>query len=463
MLTKENIDSFFNEVILGSKQIILSNLEIIVDRYLAKPDYRWIDMKFSPVDGKDHFNDPAHGSDSIYIWIQGRALEALASGAMYLKSHTNLEQTKPLLEKVEVVLRDLLDHICQVRRQNSGRLFFTMTPQGEPYKLDANGSREIFKITPKDPYNFSDLFASKGIYSAASYLEDKELIADARGYALNVFDAIFNDSFISDQQQLDPKNPVSPVEGRYSHGSFMIQIGMAALMVEHQKDPLGVELGLRVIEHILSRYINIGSKWENLEDYDFVEFIDKDANPYEQHGQILSDPGHSLEFVGLALKFTNAVRRHNLATDTQYAQIQQIESYMPDILRRNFENGFQPQIGGIVKLFDLVSRTTVHKDMPWWSLPETLRAALECWKVSKVQGQKMYCLDVAQKVYNAYRTHYIKPETNFVAIQARSADGKVATSIPAVPDIDPLYHTGISLIDSVEVASEAITSNAWRT
>ena len=455
-MTEKKTESFFNEVVLGSRQIILSNLEIIVDRYLARPDYRWIDMKFSPVDGKDHFNDPAHGSESIYIWIQGRALEALTFSAMYLKSHSDLEQTKPLLEKVEVVLRDLLDHICQVRKQNSGRLFFTMTPQGEPYKLDANGSREVFKITSKDPYNFSDLFTSKGIYSAASYLDDKDLIADARSYSLNIVDAIFNGPFASDQQQLDPNNPVSPVAGRYSHGPFMIQIGMAALMVELQRDPLGVELGLKVIQHILSRHVNIGSKWENLEDYDFVEFIDKDGNPYEDHGHVISDSGHALEFVGLALKFTDAVKKYDLADEKQSAQIEQIEGYMPDILKRNFENGFQAQIGGIAKLFDLISRTTVHKDMPWWSLPETLRAALECWKISKTQEQKTYCLNVAQKVYNAYCANYIKPETNFVAIQARGADGKVATSIPAVPDIDPLYHTGVSLIDTVKVIADAI-------
>ena len=46
---------------------------------------------------------------------------------------------------------------------------------------------------------------------------------------------------------------------------------------------------------------------------------------------------------------------------------------LPLLLQTNFRNGFTGR--GICKAFDLVSGLPTNTDMPWWSLPETMRAA----------------------------------------------------------------------------------------
>src|SRR5690606_18756591 len=103
--------------------------------------------------------------------------------------------------------------------------------------------------------------------------------------------------------------------------------------------------------------------------------VDDEARPYRMEKTILSDPGHALEFVGFALKFFDVARRSGALTAKQEDEMQQAQSTLQSILQRNFENGFNRSVGGIVKSYDLVGRRPINGDMPWWNLPETMRAA----------------------------------------------------------------------------------------
>jgi hypothetical protein len=71
----------------------------------------------------------------------------------------------------------------------------------------------------------------QGMFVAAVYLGDDEARAQALAYVQSVSQAIESGQFRSDQEPLDPKNPVRPVAGRHSHGPFMIQLGAAAALV----------------------------------------------------------------------------------------------------------------------------------------------------------------------------------------------------------------------------------------
>ena len=124
---------------------------------------------------------------------------------------------------------------------------------------------------------------------------------------------------------------------------------------------------------------------------------------------------------------------------------------MPMILKQNFSNGFQGPPGGICKLFDLIARKTLNSDMPWWSLPETMRAALQCYSVATDETNRNYCLSIFGKCHNAFVENYIKPEFDLMAIQTLSKDGKIIDKIPSVPDADPGYHTGLCLIDILNI------------
>ena len=108
------------------------------------------------------------------------------------------------------------------------------------------------------------------------------------------------------------------------------------------------------------------------------EYIDDAGSPYENdQGQVISDPGHALEFVGLGSWFLREANRLPLMIRARVSgaesTLTRLREALPVLLQANFRNGF---IGyGICKAFDLVAGRPTNTDMPWWSLPETMRAA----------------------------------------------------------------------------------------
>lgn len=120
---------------------------------------------------------------------------------------------------------------------------------------------------------------------------------------------------------------------------------------------------------------------------------------------------------------------------------------LPPLFKHCYKLGFAPGPEGIIKAFDLRRRTPVNTDMPWWSLPETIRAAAELFKFT---GDPE-ALDILKECAEAFFENYINPAVHSMAYQTRSAGGKVVDVIPATPDADPAYHTGLSLIDAMKI------------
>ena len=123
---------------------------------------------------------------------------------------------------------------------------------------------------------------------------------------------------------------------------------------------------------------------------------------------------------------------------------------MPRILAHNFKNGFQPGPGGICKAFDLRSRKPLNTDMPWWSLPETMRAAAFCWNIAQTEEDRADSLSILRDCHNAFTQHFVRPDLHLMAYQTRNEKGEVIPVIPATADADPGYHTGLSIIDMLE-------------
>ncbi|MFT5377084.1 MAG: mannose/cellobiose epimerase-like protein (N-acyl-D-glucosamine 2-epimerase family) [Candidatus Latescibacterota bacterium] len=423
-------------------------MRAIVQRYQRTPDYPFIDTKLDLITGRDFDDgDSIRGKEAIYGWIQGRGLESLAGHARFFAQRSAGADLVPALE---VMLREILAQLRKMRQRNGGHLSFFMHPNGQPFRLDTDGHPESFALTAKDPFGFSDLFAAKGMFAAADYLGDDDARAESLAYIDAVEQAIWGQHFHSDQVSLDPKNHPEPKNDYYAHGHYMIHIGTAAIMASAGIES-AVERGLRLIEHELKTYVNLDGRIADLEEGDFWEGVDADGMPYrESSGVLLSDPGHSLEFVGLALKFIAACQQNDLATSEQIRRLQAVREHMPTILERNFKNGYIPEPRGISKAFDLASRTHLNTDMPWWNLPETIRAAALCLLSVEDAAQKALCLRILRDCHNAFR-EFTRPDLHLMAYQTRNISGQPVDAIPATADADPGYHTGLSLIDAIAV------------
>lgn len=425
--------------------MLVTVMQALADRF--DQAYPFVDTKLSLLTG-DNFDqdDPVRGKNAVYGWIQGRGLEALAGHCAWFEKQGLAGDLIPCLQEM---MHLVLGRLVEIWRQNNERLWFFMLPDGRPFMLGDDGQPAPFQITPDTPYGFSDLFSSKGMYAAACYLGDAQAKADALRYIEKVDAAIWEGRFENDQVTLDPKNPVMPVPGRVMQGPFMIQIGTAA-MLTLQGDRRGIEMGIRLVGHELENFVNLDGRISHLKEGDMWEANGEDGLPYyETSGALVSDPGHSLEFVGLALKFTRAAKKSGLLNDEQRDQITYFESVMPVIMKQNFENGFLGK--GINKAFDLASRKPLNTDLPWWNLPETMRTAAFCKHIVNDQADILMCDRVLRECHNAFVRYFVRPDLHLMAYQTITEAGEPVDVIPATADADPGYHTGLSIIDMLEV------------
>jgi len=422
--------------------ICLANIAAIADRFDAS--YPFVDTKLDLKTGRDFpADDPIRGRDCVYGWIQGRGLEALAGHALWLARFDD-PALKDLAARLRTQARAVLASLRRMRRANGGHLYFFMRPDGAPFALGDDGQPRDIPLAADAPSNFSDLFCAKGMLAGALLLRDAEALADARAYAAGVSADIWARRFVSDQQPLDPKNPIAHIAGRFDHGPYMINLGTCALLAA-VGDREAVADGLRLIEYELAYYANRNGRIAEFSEGDFWESIDAKGAPYRDgDGRVLSDPGHALEFVGLALKFAAATRAGGGARPSQLRILGQHLEALPALLAQNFANGYLPGPEGICKAFDLVSRQHLNTDMPWWNLPETIRAAAFCWR----EFSDPACLRIWAACHNAFLGQFVRPEVHLMAIQTRAADGSVIEAIPATADADPGYHTGLSLLDA---------------
>lgn len=438
------------------ERILINVLDALLERYERDHDYPFIDTKLNIITGKDYY--PAapecffKGKEVIYAWIQGRALESLAGHAVWLKSCSLMtpDAVATRVEKINKILHEVIDAMENIRARNHGRMFFTFSRSGDPLETHQGQLRVLTRIP--DGSNYSDLFYSKGLLCAAAYLGMTKKTAEAEHYFLRVVNDIRNQRFTTDQQSFDPKNPVTPVAGKHLQGPFMIALSGIAEAAAITGRQAWLRQGREFMEHIFKFHIDLYGNTD-LHQYDFWEAVDSSGNPWEEHGVIICDPGHALEFAGLSLKCLLQMREI-----PEFAGfVENCRSFYPELIMHCFQLGFNASAGGICKSYDLKARRPVNTDMPWWSLPETIRAAAEMVEFAPESTPAM--LKIIEQCSSAFLGKFVNPAVHSMAYQSRGAHGRPVDVIPATPDADPGYHTGLSIIAFLNVFSKAVKDN----
>ena len=431
------------------EKMLLEILDAMIERYERDPDYPFIDTKLNIITGKDHYPASSDnffkGRDVIYSWIQGRALESLAGHAVWLKNCSQLTpDAASRIVKIEKILREVIGSMENIRNRNHGRMFFAFSRSGEPLETHQGQLRNLLRIP--DGSNYSDLFYSKGLLCAAAFLGLETKTAEAEHYFLRVINDIRNRRFITDQQSFDPKNPVTAVTGKHLQGPFMIALSGIAEAAAVTGRQTWLRQGREFMEYIFKFHINMEAG-TGLQQYDFWEAVDSSGSPWDENGMILCDPGHALEFAGLSLKCLLQMR--TVPEFTGFTE--KCRSFYQELIVHCFRQGFNAQAGGICKSYDLKAHRPVNTDMPWWSLPETIRAAAEMLEFAPESTPAM--LKIIEQCSTAFLGKFVNPSVHSMAYQTRGADGRPVDVIPATPDADPGYHTGLSIIAFLNILS----------
>ena len=126
--------------------------------------------------------------------------------------------------------------------------------------------------------------------------------------------------------------------------------------------------------------------------------------------------------------------------------------HMRNLALKAFDLGFNKTHPGLYKAVNTRTGEPIEETMPWWNLPETMRAAARSCEATPDSEMRDACVQVLKKCHNAYFQYYLNRDNMLFPYQSISGEaGRVVDKAPAVPEGDPLYHTNLALLDMLNV------------
>jgi hypothetical protein len=403
----------------------------------------WLDMKFDPVNGEERdASMQFYRKDRIYGWIQGRALESFAAHLRWAEAMPGyLAFSMDTVRAAADRLYRTIMGTCFLPGAATVSAAFAMDPSGVP--LGRDYGTEATTLT--------QLFILRGLLAYASYAdrrEDAERIAAALRKAV---DASLRGECLDDQMKFESFGGEAYDEGRKGYEGQMISIGACELLIAHSRDRKDAERGLRCVSEVLASFL---LRREDGQPY-IVDALDRAGVPQRDAGRLTINPGHSIEFAGLALQFMRHASSMGLdlsaGSREKAEEIADMKAILQSVAFGCDCAGRAPH-GGIVRSVDAETLEVLNGACPWWSSFEAARTFGEIYADSRDETIKERCLAIIRSYLRCIKDVYIAPSKLGIPVQTVSEDGKILAIIPATPDIDAGYHTGIPLLDLYEIA-----------
>lgn len=408
--------------------IFMPTMRTMADRFGAFPSLGdWIDMKFDPADGAEREGAGAiYQREKVYGWIQGRGLEAISAFLRW-------NGLNPVYSSIAETLYERISRTCFSARDGSLRGGFVMNPWGEKLSESDSHTRSGTTLTA--------LFLLRGLFAFVSlpespYSADLSWIRPALRRAI---DAALSGECWNDQLSFAGStgggHAGSDDTRKQGYEGRMIALGACKHLFEATRDPVDCNRGIQLINAVLDGYFFRNSRGEPwLSDLPVQKLgldRDKDSLPPRVN------PGHIIEFVGLALQFqriTVGVAGHRLHP-------------LHELAHSAWKFG-RAACGGIVRGMDGETGAFLDPNCPWWSSFEAVRTFTELYLGAENADERRLCVGRIEASLACIEEVYLAPSTTGIPVQTVSPEGRVVHFIPATPDIDPGYHTGIPLMDA---------------
>ena len=426
------------------RTIIFDTVELMLDRRALRPDYGWIDLKLDAITGVDQFDiSGARDKDHIYSWIQGRGLEAVVTHIQWFGDFSGI--ATPDREALIQLGRSVAHKLIEARESQGGHFNFIL--QTEPGK---NGSEKDGR------YTMSDIFCARGLYAFHAVFGTTEQHKQSKAWLKAVIAAVISGNFYNDQLGFDKSQYQAYADGRTSYAGHMIALGAVSLLMRLDADDDAITLGRQLVDAVLEKHMNRDHRWTSFPMHTIVEWIAADGNPARDgNGCIALNPGHAVEFVGLAAQMIDTLRTCYPENRIPVGWMDRIKSLLVPLLAVNLQHGYR-EPGGIVTSVDAETGSPLHNSMPWWSLPESMRAIALVEHINNPDEWSELGKSWFNRFFDAFDNNYRKPSACKIAMQTIDTRGDSVSIIPATPDLDPGYHTGLSLISCYDIIAKKI-------
>ena len=374
----------------------------------------FLNTKMNPLTLEDYGPETGwRGPQHVYGWIQGRGLEAVFAHASAFRS---IDDT--LCAELTTAGRALAVALDALR-QEDGHVYFAYDLRLEPVRFDERGEA-LPQARPEGIFTYSDIFAAKGLIAAAAAHDRDELPRHLSALEL-IIDAIENGRFQMDEKTVLSEEALSAEPADF--GPRMIMLGAAGLLKRSGCAANAGAYADRFIAHVIDNHFDPGSSLLR-----------------NVPGQDACNVGHAIEFVGFGLDY--------LPADADRDLIATLER----ILRASFELALDGP--GLRIVVSAETGQALSPFCPWWSLPETIRSAALCYERT---GSDVMA-EIWKTADRIFFDTYWRPEAS-IAFQCLTDDGPV-DYVPATPDLDPGYHTGLSLLAAIDVIERRSTSHS---
>lgn len=408
-----------------------AGIRLILHRHSLPMEWPYIDTKFNPNTGKDL---PAESRRVIYPWFLGRGTEALV---LHLEALDDLELSAEEKSRARELFPRLAANmsgaILEIASRYGGRC---------PFLVDRSFARVPGSPVPNPDWTGAgDLFCAKGLLLSA----DPGLQQAGAKMLDRVVERVRQGLFGLEGARL-------PAQG-LSQSMRMLFLAVPRLLaLRSSLDAVRENLFGHACEFL--KFV-LDHHWDPATGR-FSEYID--PKTFER-GDFL-DPGHCTEFVGLGLSAVRAMERDGAGMcEARRALFARAKREMPAILLSAMKAGFNERHGGICKAVNNRTGEVIDSEMPWWNLPETMRAALFAALVTDNADARAACLVAFAKCHNAYFGHYLNRNLMLYPYQTRSGEsGEVLDSPPSIPEGDPLYHSNLCFLDMLQSLGPTATS-----
>ncbi len=371
---------------------------------LARPRLHgeFLNTKMSSITLRDYTSEDGwRSADFLYGWIQGRGLEALLGHADFFVT------TAPDLAATLRAAAALLYPALAELYGRHGRAYFYYDRNLAPVRPGPDGAP-----APQSGiggcHGFADIFVLKGLLAAAKQFDAPACDGYLAGL-LEVMGSVQEGRFASDEKQSFQDQ--DRMHYARDYGPYMIMLG-AACLVRRLGFGDAAAFGDQIIAHVLCHYVDSATG----------------ALP-DLPGQDHCNPGHAIEFAGFALDY--------LPEDADRVLVDRLEQ----VLLTSCALGFCGP--GIVLSASRSSHKPTSDHYPWWALPEAIRATALAYR----RTGNPACLTAWRHAHEAFFGNFWRGEPP-VAYHTMSLDGPV-DYVPATPDLDPGYHTCLSLLSAI--------------
>ena len=377
---------------------------------LARPRLQgtFVNTKLNPLTLVDYTDaDGWRGPNYVYGWIQGRGLEAMS---IHATAFAGIDQD--LSEGLSAASADLYQTLDRLQAID-GHGYFCYDPDLRPTRF--NDATPVAQDQPDDIFTYSDIFVTKGLIAAAAAHAPDQLPRHIARLQV-IIAGIENNRFQMDEKVSLGEAALAAEPDDF--GPRMIMLSAAGLL-----DRLGLpdDSGFadRVIAHVIDNHFDPASGLLR-----------------NVPGQDACNVGHGIEFVAFALD--------HLGQDPDPALMDTLQT----ILISSYAKGFSGP--GVRLVVSAQSGAPVSPYCPWWSLPESIRSAALCYERTGSDE----ALAVWKAADRAFYDRFWRDEAA-IAYQCLTDAGPI-DYVPATPDLDPGYHTGLSLLEAIDVANRCI-------